>query len=180
MRKLFVLLLLIGLGLIGWVGYDYSTSGEEIARFELAGEAGSTDLISLDPSQNPMRALLSVKYEIELLSSSTPAFEYSVLMVGPAGLNVFDTKGQQRDKRDDNTPEYATKTSEQVIETFSISAPGDYLLDWRITPDKAKIISQKISLRRNAEPLRVPYLIAGGICFALGVLLLIRSRRKSS
>ncbi|MDF2367949.1 hypothetical protein [Sneathiella sp.] len=180
MRKLYVLLLLIGLGLIGWVGYDYSTSGEEVARFELAGEAGSTDLISLDSSQNPMRALLSVEYEIELSSSSTPAFEYSVLMTGPGGIEAFKAEGQQRDKREDNTPEYATKTSEQVIETFSVSAPGDYLLDWRVMPDRAKIISQKISLRRNVEPLRVSHLIAGGVCFALGVLFLIRGRRKNS
>ncbi len=180
MRKLYVLLLLLGLGLIGWVGYDYSTSGEEIARYELAGEAGSTDLISLDPSQNPMRALLSVEYEIELLSSSTPAFKYSVLMTVPGGLEVFKTEGQQRDKREDNTQEYAMKISEQVIDTFSISAPGDYLLDWQITPNKAKIISQRIYLRRNVEPLKIPYLIAGGVCFALGVLLLIWRRRKNS
>ncbi|MBO0334046.1 hypothetical protein J0X12_10495 [Sneathiella sp. CAU 1612] len=179
MRKLPVLLILVGLGLIGWVGYDYTTSGEEIARFELAGEAGSTDLISLEPSLNSMRALLSVTYEIELLAGSATAFDYSIMMTGPGSLTVFTAEGQQRDKRDDNTPEYATKTSEQVIKTFAVPAPGEYLLDWRIVPDKARITSRSISLRRNVEPLRIPYLIAGVACFGLGVLLLIRKRRKS-
>lgn len=180
MRKLSFLLLLTGLALVGWVGFDYSTSGNEIARFELAGQEGSSDLFQLDPSQNPLRALLSVTYEIELLEGSTPAFQYSVLMAGPGGLEAFKAEGQQRDKRDDNTPEYVTRTSEQVIDTFSIPAPGEYLLDWRVTPEKAKIISQKIILRENVTPLRVPYLIAGGVCFILGALLLIRGRKKSS
>lgn len=180
MRKLSVLLLLIGLALIGWVGFDYSTSGREVARFELSGEEGSTDIFQLDPSQNPLRALLSVKYEIELLGQNTPAFQYSVLMTGPGGLEAFKAEGQQRDKREDNTPEYVTKTSEEIIETFSVAAPGDYLLDWRIVPEKAKIISQSITLRENVTPLRVPYLIAGGVSFILGVLLLIRRRKRSS
>lgn len=179
MRKLSVLLLLVGLALIGWVGFDYSTSGKEIARFELAGEAGSTDLISLEPSLNSMRALLSVTYEIELLAGSATAFDYSIMLTGPGGLTAFTAEGQQRDKREDNTPEFATKTSEQVLKTFAVPAPGDYVLDWRITPDKAKIISGAISLRRNVEPLRIPYLIAGVICFGLGVFLLIRTRRKT-
>ena len=174
------MLLLIGLALVGWVGFDYSTSGNEIARFELAGQEGSSDLFQLDPSQNPIRALLSVTYEIELLGGSTPAFQYSVLMTGPGGLEAFKAEGQQREKREDNTPEYVTRTSEQVIENFSISAPGDYLLDWRVTPEKARIINQEITLRENVVPLRVPFLVAGGICFILGVLLLIRGRKKSS
>ena len=180
MRKLSVLLLLLGLVLIGWVGFDYSTSGKEVARFDVSGEQGSTDLFQLAPAQNPLRALLSVEYEIELLDSSTPAFQYSVLLAGPGGLEVFKAEGQQRDKREDNTPEYVTRTSEQVIETFSVPTPGDYLLDWRIVPEKAKIISQEITLRQNVAPLRVPYLIAGGVCFILGVIFLIRGRKKSS
>ncbi|MCC3304363.1 hypothetical protein [Sneathiella sp. HT1-7] len=179
MRKFLILLILLGLGLTGWVGYDYSTSGEEIARFELTGESGSTDLISLEPSLNSMRALLSVTYEIELLAGSATAFDYSIMLTGPGGLTAFTAEGQQRDKREDNTPEYATKNSEQVLKTFAVPAPDDYVLDWRITPDKAKVISGAISLRRNVEPLRIPYLIAGVVCFGLGVLLLIRERRKT-
>ena len=180
MRKILIfVLIIVGLGLIGWVGYDYSTSGEEIARIELAGTSGSTDLIELDPAMNPMRALLLVKYDIELLKGSTAAFDYSILMTGPGGIKAFETAGQQRDKREDNTPEYVTKNSEQVIKTFAVQAPGEYLLDWQVTPAEAKILEQSISLRRNVVPLRIPYLIAGVVCFVLGVLLLTVGRRRA-
>ncbi|WP_340150487.1 hypothetical protein [uncultured Sneathiella sp.] len=179
MRKtLIILLILCGLGLIGWVGYDYSASGEEVARFELAGEAGSTGLVRLDPSMNPMRAILSVSYDIELLAGSAAAFDYSILLTGPGGAALFEAEGQQRDKREDNAPEYASKTSEQVIKTFDVSAPGQYLIDWQISPKDAKIKSQTIFLRRNVEPLRVPFLIAGAVSFGLGFLLLVWRRKK--
>lgn len=167
-KTLTFFLVVCGLGLIGWVGYDYSTSGREIARFDLAGELGNTDLIELDPSMNPMRAILSVTYEIELLKGSTVAFDYSIVMMGPGGISLFNAKGRQRDKREDNTPEYVAKTSEQVIKTFDVTAPGQYLLDWQISLKEASIQSQTIFLRRNVQPLRIPFLTAGIACFGFG------------
>jgi hypothetical protein len=181
MRKYIVpLLFLAGAGLIGWVAYDYSTSGSEVARFELHGTEGSGRLVTLDPSMNPMRAVLTVSYDIELMEENNRAFDYSVIMVGPGGMQTFTAEGQQRDKREDRTPEYASKTSEQVIKTFDIPAPGDYLLDWRIMPEKAQVTAQAISLRRNVTPLRVPFLIAGGACILLAFLFLLRSRKRRS
>ncbi|WP_339631479.1 hypothetical protein [uncultured Sneathiella sp.] len=179
MRKTLIILFIVcGLGLIGWVGYGYSTSGEEVARFELAGEAGNTGLVTLDPSMNPMRAILSVSYDIELLAGSASAFDYSIILTGPGGAALFKAEGQQRDKREDNTPEYASKTSEQVIKTFDISAPGQYLLDWQISPEDAQIKTQTIFLRRNVQPLRVPVLIAGAVSVGLGFLLLVWRRKR--
>ena len=181
MKKSFVIFLfLLGIGLIGWVGYDYSTSGREVAQFDLSGAAGSTALVDLDPSMNPMRALLTVTYEIELLKGDTKVFDYSVILNGPGGIEVFKAEGQQRDKREDNTPEYATKTSDQVIKTFDIPAPGAYLLDWRIIPAEAKITVQTLKIRQNVRPLQIPYLIAGAVCFGLGFLLLVRRRQRLS
>ena len=180
LKPLALFLFVVGILLIGWVGYDYSTSGREVARFDLAGEAGSTGLIDLDPSMNPMRAILSVSYEIELLKGDAPAFDYSIILNGPGGLSVFEANGQQRDKREDNTPEYATKTSEQVIKTFDVPSPGAYLLDWRITPAEAKISAQSLQLRQNVNPLKIPYLVAGVVSFGLGILLLITRRRGIS
>ena len=179
MRKTLIILFIVcGLGLIGWVGYGYSTSGEEVARFELAGEAGNTGLVTLDPLMNPMRAILSVSYDIELLAGSASAFDYSIILTGPGGAALFNAEGQQRDKREDNTPEYASKTSEQVIKTFDISAPGQYLLDWQISPEDAQIKTQTIFLRRNVQPLRVPVLIAGAVSVGLGFLLLVWRRKR--
>lgn len=179
MRKYLIpLLIAVGIGLVGWVGYDYSRSGEQIAAFNLEGGEGSTDLIKLDPSMNPLRAILTVSYEIELLKGTSAAFDYDILMTGPGGVEVFAAQGQQRDKRDDNTPEYATKSSELVIKTFAVPVPGEYLLDWRIAPVEAKILGQSISLRRNVEPFRVAFLIPGVLSLALGFFLLIRSKRK--
>ncbi|WP_334129902.1 hypothetical protein [Sneathiella sp.] len=179
-RHYFLLLFLAGAGLIGWAAYDYSTSGREAVRFELQGPEGSTPLVRLDPAMNPMRALLDISYEIELREESNPAFEYSIILVGPGGLPAFTAEGVQRDKREDNAPEYASRTAEQVITDFDVPAPGDYLFDWRITPEKATISAQAISLRRNVTPLRLPLLIAGVACFAVAVLALLLTRKKRS
>ncbi|WP_373085920.1 hypothetical protein [Sneathiella sp.] len=181
MRKSLVLFLFaVGILLIGWTGYDYSTSGQKVVEFDLTGEAGNSALIDLDPSMNPMRAFLTVIYGIELRQSSTPAFTYDLRLNGPGGLSAFEATGQQRDKRDENISEYVTKTSEQVVSSFTVAGRGAYFLDWKVTPENADIKTQSLSLRRNVHPLRIFHLITGITSFALGFLLLLLFRQKGS
>ena len=69
-----------------------------------------------------MRGLLEVGYNIDLLEADNKAFTYNATLQGLGGKVLFDAKGAQRDKREDNTPEFNTKSSSIVLATFDIPA----------------------------------------------------------
>ncbi len=166
-----------GAAMLGWAGYDYNRSGTEFYRTSLDGEEGMARLPVLDPSMNPLRALLQVDYEIEISGGESTAFNYAMILKGPAGQTLFDLQEKQRDGAEDTTPTFETKSIDQVLATFSVTEAGDYSINWKVVPDKAKISQKSLSLRQNVRPLQTSYIIGGGFCVVLGVMLLLRRRR---
>ncbi|USG62059.1 hypothetical protein NBZ79_03610 [Sneathiella marina] len=168
----------ISFGLLGWAGYDYIESGVETGVIQMTGEVGRSNPINLEPSMSPMRVLLKVEYNIELLETDNKAFEYDIVLRDAGGDVLFDTAGEHRDKREDNTPEYATKSSLIVLATKDISTAGAHIIDWKILPQKATILAQTIILRGNVRPAQWPLVILGAVAFVLGIGSLRYRRRK--
>lgn len=167
-------------GLFGWAGYDYAESGEETGVINIADETGSSDAITLNPSMSPIRMSLKVVYGIDLLEANNQAFEYDIILRGPDGVALFDVTGAQRDKREDNTPEFDTKSSLVVLATLDIPMAGSYIFDWKISPQKAKITAQSILLRRNVRPVQWPLVFLGAVSLILAIVSLRYRRRKTN
>jgi hypothetical protein len=178
-RKSIVLLLfVIAILSFGWTGFDYAKSGEVLRTLDLEGERGATSAFELDPSFSPLRLLLDVDYTIQLETGDVTAFEYEFNLLGPGGQNVLTVNGRQLDKSEDATPTYETKSYAEVLKTFAVAEAGMYVLDWRLSEIAANISRKSIVLRQNVRPLQVSYLIVGGACFALGILILVSGRRR--
>ena len=173
------ILIVIAFCSFGWAGYDYAESGEELSVIDLEGQEGSLAPFEFDPPMSPMRALLRVDYEIELADVDNKAFIYDFLVQGPGGVVVFKAIGEQRDKRNDNTPEFNNKTEQLVLGTFEIPANGIYVIEWRVVPGTAKIASQKLILKQRVSPLQWPLLFLGMLSFVLGVLVIAYLRHRS-
>jgi hypothetical protein len=173
------LLIAVAFCSFGWAGYDHAESGEEFAVFDLEGQEGSSAPFELVLSMSPMRLIFRVAYEIELADADNKAFTYDILVQGPGGLVVFKAIGEQRDKRNDNTPEFNNKTEQLVLGTFEIPVNGIYVIDWRVTPRTAKIGSQKLILKQQVSPLQWPLLLFGILSFVLGVFAIAYLRLKS-
>lgn len=178
-QALTVAIFILSFLLFGWVGYDYMQSGDELVRVDLQGPVGQTGPIELDPDMNPIRLILKMSYEIEIAEIDEPAYDYEIVLADVKGVRLFREVGGQREKRDDNTPVFAAKSMAHVVQTFSVEEAGQYVVDWNITADKAKIVQQSVLFRRNVRPFQIGYLIAGVICFGLGFLLLIRRRPRA-
>ncbi|MEH6525888.1 MAG: hypothetical protein V7723_07415 [Sneathiella sp.] len=166
-------------GLFGWAGYDYVESGEEAGVINLPGKTGSSNLINLDPSMSPMRVLLKVDYEIDLLEADNKAFEYGVILKSTNSGALFDVMGAQRIKREGNTPEFDSNTALIVLATFDIPTAGAYIFDWEVDDQEAKISDQWIVMRRNVRPAPWPLVILGVVCFVLGIISLRYRQRRS-
>ncbi|MCR9214337.1 MAG: hypothetical protein NXI13_11520 [Proteobacteria bacterium] len=180
MRFLVLLPIVAGVLMLGWAGYDYNKSGEEVFRSSLDGTEGTLSLPPLDPSMNPLRALLQADYEIEISGGESTAFTYAMKLVGPGDEVLFDINQKHRDGAEDATPTFETKSIDQVLATFSVTEAEAYSLNWTMTPDKAKISQKFFSLRQNVRPLQTNYIIGGAFCVALSVMLLLRQRRRPS
>lgn len=169
----------IAFGLFGWAGYDYVESGVESSVIDITGEAGRSDPINLDPSMSPMRGVLKVDYDSDLLEADNKAFTYNATLQGSDSEVLFDAKGELRDKREENTPVFSTKSSLTVLATFDIPAAGAYTFSWKIIPQKATITVRSIVLRRNVRPAQWPLVILGAVSFVLGIVSLQYRRRKA-
>lgn len=122
-----IIIFVIAFGLVGWAAYDYVESGVEVGVIDIIDEAGRSDPVNLDPSMSPMRGVLKVEYDIDLLETDNKAFTYNAILQGSDGEVLFDAKGAQRDKREDNTLEFKAQSSLIVLATFDIPAAGAYI-----------------------------------------------------
>jgi len=180
MRKpLAVILLLLSIGMFGWVGYDYQNSGGALMQVDLAGSHGSLKPIELKPDMGQIRFLLNVSYEIDILEQDVSAYEYEAALSGLRGKIIFREAGSQREKRDDNTPQSENRSVSHVLKTIEVSETGAYELAWTVTPDAARITELSMTLREHVRPFQTGYFIAGLICFGLGFLILRQRRPRS-
>ncbi|MBO6826718.1 MAG: hypothetical protein JJ879_11000 [Sneathiella sp.] len=178
-RFLVIVLFLISAVSFGWAMHKYASSGEEVISKPLKGLYGNEILPSLTLDMSPVRVFLEVKSEINVQDVSNPAYAYEIDIIDPVGRRVGGEARTQTEKKEDTGSSFEKNTLNHVIDTFEITESGQFVMNWKLMPKRAKIISIGYSLRKNVEGMNIPLMIFAGGCFVLGWIVLFFGRRSS-
>ena len=178
MYKFLVLVLFVlSVGIFGWTMHTYATSGEEVTSRPLSGQSGEEVIVGLHKSMSPVRVIFNVKSEIHVLNSTNPAYKYDVKLLDPVGTVVGFEERTQSEKKSDQGSSFEKNDQNHIITTVNVEIDGDYRLQWKVSPKKAKITGLGFSIRRNVEGMNIPFMVLAGLCFLLGWIVLFLGRR---
>ncbi|MBE7635223.1 hypothetical protein GUA87_00070 [Sneathiella sp. P13V-1] len=176
-KFLVIILFVLSVGVFGWTMHSYATSGEEIVSKRLQGPSGEDVIVGLDKSMSPVRIIFNVKSEMHAQDTTNPAYKYDVKLLDPVGTIVGSEARTQSEKKSDQGPSFERNNQNHIITTVNVDIDGDYRLQWKISPKKAKITGIGYSVRKNVEGMNIPFMLLAGGCFVLGWIVLIFGRR---
>ena len=179
MRKLLIgLFFSVGVLLVAWEMQRYASSGTEFMSIPLSGTEGDTAFVNLREDMSPVRAILSVDYEIHLEQGANPAYGYRVEVLSLATDPLISSDQIHLEQYADQGSGFEIKTESHVIGTFTVPANGNYEVRWQLDPKKAVISDARLAFRQQVSPLNISILIAAGVCFAVGFGALLLGRKK--
>ncbi len=164
--------------LVAWEMQRYASSGTEYASIPLLGTEEDTAFINLQEDMSPVRAILSVSYEIHLQQGANTAYGYQVEVLDLVNEPIISSDQIHVEQYADQGSGFDVKTENHIIGTFEVPANGSYVVRWKLDPKEAKISAAGLTFRQQVSPLNISVLIIAGLCFVCGGAVLILGRKR--
>lgn len=158
-------------------------SGETVAELRLDPKVSQTQSVTLDPSMDMARAIVSVSYETfrNVRTGNEKFIGWDLKMQNDKGVILWsDTHTHHANQNDKEKKSSSFNASmSQSLADFNIQNSGEYFVSYQLSEYDARYKSASIEIRRNAQSLDMTILAIGVIAFFLGMGILFFQGRKA-